>query len=667
MTFLQPSILWALPLVLLPVIIHLINRLRHRPQPWGAMMFLLRANRASTSHAKLRQWLILLFRCLAVLALILFVSRPLAGGWIGWAISPAPDVIVILLDRSASMEARTEAAAPSKREQALQQLVQAAGALQDRSHLVLIDSATRLPQRLSSATALTEPSLTGPTDTAADLPSMLATAHTWLVDNQAGTAEIWIASDLQQSNWQPGDDRWQSAVARLSELPQRVRIRLLALGEAGNANASVSLQESLLRTAGASHELELALDVHRTASGSATIPVSLNQNGATTTHDLTLESASMRWRHRLSLGGDRATGWGSVTLPADANLRDNAAYFVFADQQAVRTVIVSAEPDSLVSLRFAAQALGGGQEATLIAPAEAVSMDLAGCALLVWQGALPADEAAVRIRSFAQDGGMVLFLPGETVDDTAFADVRWGEPQAATNDVLFIASRWDEREGPLAKTEEGFSLPVNELGIRQRRLLEGSGTPLATFTDGPALLLRKDAGRGSLHFLATLPAAGWSTLSDGPVLVPMMQRLLQAGARRLSQEQLLVCGELSAADQARQWTPLHGRDTADIRFDAGVYRSGERVVAVNRPPAEDGAEILEAAAAQALFGSLPLQMLEQRGAVGEALQGEIWRLLLGGMLLFLLVEGFLILPEPSTKPRGQSTGSPVLAKGERTA
>ncbi len=29
MTFLQPLILWGLPLVLLPVIIHLINRMRH--------------------------------------------------------------------------------------------------------------------------------------------------------------------------------------------------------------------------------------------------------------------------------------------------------------------------------------------------------------------------------------------------------------------------------------------------------------------------------------------------------------------------------------------------------------------------------------------------------------------------------------------------------------
>ena len=96
MTFLQPFVLLGLPLVLVPVIIHLLNRLRHRPKPWAAMRFLLSATRSATSHAKLRQFLILLCRVLAVAMLLLFLARPLAGGWLGWALSPAPDAIVLL-------------------------------------------------------------------------------------------------------------------------------------------------------------------------------------------------------------------------------------------------------------------------------------------------------------------------------------------------------------------------------------------------------------------------------------------------------------------------------------------------------------------------------------------------------------------------------------------
>src|ERR1044071_8034960 len=104
MTFLQPFVLWALPLILLPILIHLLNRMRHRPQPWAAMRFLISATRSSINNARLREWLILLFRVRAVLMLVLFVGRPLAGGWLGWALAPAPDTVLILLDRSASME-----------------------------------------------------------------------------------------------------------------------------------------------------------------------------------------------------------------------------------------------------------------------------------------------------------------------------------------------------------------------------------------------------------------------------------------------------------------------------------------------------------------------------------------------------------------------------------
>ncbi|MDB4804230.1 BatA domain-containing protein, partial [Verrucomicrobia bacterium] len=69
MTFLQPIILFGLPLILLPVAIHLLNRLRHRTIPWGAMRFLVAASRSSVNRAKLKQFLILLFRTLAVLML----------------------------------------------------------------------------------------------------------------------------------------------------------------------------------------------------------------------------------------------------------------------------------------------------------------------------------------------------------------------------------------------------------------------------------------------------------------------------------------------------------------------------------------------------------------------------------------------------------------------
>src|ERR1700749_1164149 len=104
MSFLQPMLLAALPLVALPIIIHLINQRRYQTVKWAAMMFLLAANRMSRGYSRLRQWLIMLFRMLVVAGLILAVSRPLASGWLGLAAGSRADTTIVLLDRSPSME-----------------------------------------------------------------------------------------------------------------------------------------------------------------------------------------------------------------------------------------------------------------------------------------------------------------------------------------------------------------------------------------------------------------------------------------------------------------------------------------------------------------------------------------------------------------------------------
>src|SRR5262245_26455570 len=104
MSFLQPFLLVALPLVSLPIIIHLINQRRYQTINWAAMMFLLAANRMSRGYARLRQWLILAFRMLVIAALVFAVSRPLASGWIGFAAGGRADTTIVLLDRSPSMQ-----------------------------------------------------------------------------------------------------------------------------------------------------------------------------------------------------------------------------------------------------------------------------------------------------------------------------------------------------------------------------------------------------------------------------------------------------------------------------------------------------------------------------------------------------------------------------------
>ena len=68
------------------------------------MMFLLAANRMNRGFARIRQWLILAARTLAVAGLIFAVARPLASGLLGMTGGGQTDTTIVLLDRSPSMQ-----------------------------------------------------------------------------------------------------------------------------------------------------------------------------------------------------------------------------------------------------------------------------------------------------------------------------------------------------------------------------------------------------------------------------------------------------------------------------------------------------------------------------------------------------------------------------------
>jgi len=654
MTFLQPYILWGLPLILLPVIIHLINRMRHRPQPWAAMMFLVAATRASTNRARLKQWLVLLFRCLAVTALVFFLARPLGGGWLGWAVNAAPDVIFIVLDRSASMETRLPGQTLTRREQALNMIAEAAEKFSETSHLVLLDSATRQAQQIASASALKEASLTGPTDTAADLPALLQIAHKWLLDNQAGATEIWIASDLQASNWHPDDDRWEALAAQYADLLQPVRFRLLSFRTEPDLNRAISLA-GFDRPAAHPERLQLDLTLTTTRPSAERFPVKLRVGEAVQQSELAVNAASLRWQQEFTLPGETARPAGSASLPADANERDNTVFFVAEKPGNGHALLVSDQPDRVSFLLLAAMNPEEKKPGRAVKPAEFPTTDLSRVALILWQAPLPADPE--RLARFVRDGGAALFLPTTEPGATGrFAAAAFEDRIDAPEQPLTV-KKWNEQDGPLALTEEGLSLPVSRLRVNRLRVINTTDTILATLDDGRPFLTRGHLGRGAYFHLATLPVPEWSNLDRGDVLVPMLQRMLKAGSRRLGQETMLACGELSAADRARSWTPLNDRPDADIHLHARLYRSGERVVAVNRPSVEDEPELITPDAAAALFGELPVRLSEQTGVAESALQGEVWRLFLMGMLAFLIIESWLVLPPSGDAGQGNLEAS----------
>ncbi|MCG3777430.1 MAG: hypothetical protein JW388_0119 [Nitrospira sp.] len=665
MTFLSPLLLWGLPLILLPVLIHLFNRLRYRPMNWGAMMFLRMATRKSTRYAKLRQYLILLFRCLAVAALLMAIARPLVGGWAGWMVSSRPDVILILLDRSASMEDKNGGTLVTKRETALKTLANTAKAYSESSRVLLLDHTGKHPKEIANLNDISTVPTTAATDTAADVPAMLQAAIDWIIEAKPGNTEIWLASDLQQSNWHPeAQARWGAMREGMLNLPQNIRVRLLAMNEPTESNVSVTIEEINRQQRGNSAELELVLKLERKETVvQDAFPIDFYFNDVPTGERVTVkfEGQTMRYRRRMTLPAADSGGWGHVQLPDDSNARDNRAYFVYGQQELTSVAVVGSDPIARRVLQIAASP----DPASTNVVAEVILNDKLGdanwskYAAVLWQSKPPEGDMAAKLQVYVNSGGILIFFPsGET---GSFEGLGWGEVQTAAVNESFKVSRWETGEGPLANTAEGTQLPMEDLEIIKRQVISSESTVLARYSDNTPLVVRQIMGRGQALMCGTLPLEEWSSLTEGFVLVPMIQRLVSAGASRLTAARQLVCGEATTGDRGQRWIPIGNNSGTEFGSQSGIYRSDDRVVAQNRPVHEDDWVSMEPTKARELFGKVPVQLFEEKESGAPKLQSEIWRILLAFMALFLIVESILILPKQSEE------SSTLAAPSERLA
>lgn len=76
MTFAQPLMLFGALAALIPLLVHLFDRRRPRPVPFGAISFVLRSHKRTASRLKLRRLLLYALRTLILLAIPIALARP---------------------------------------------------------------------------------------------------------------------------------------------------------------------------------------------------------------------------------------------------------------------------------------------------------------------------------------------------------------------------------------------------------------------------------------------------------------------------------------------------------------------------------------------------------------------------------------------------------------
>lgn len=641
--------LWGLFAASIPVIIHLLNRRRHKTIQWAAMQFLLKATRESRGKKKLRHFLILACRTLGIAALMFAAARPIISGLLGWG-GGQIDMVVLVLDRSASMELRSGDGQAPRRQMVLQKVRDSMQTL-GNARLVLIDSATENPQDIPSPEVLAELSSAAATDTEADFPTLLNRAAEFL-QNTPGRAEIWLASDLQSSNWHPDDERWAAARASLADLPQKPAVRVLSISGTSAPNTALSILSS--RRAGDELLLDLELLQTTEARGSVNIPLTANLNGTRTTDSLTIPGQSLRLQKRLTLPPGSETGYGWLSIPADGNDRDNVAYFAYGPARAVKTLIVSPPGETAAYLALSSAPPDfGRQQAEIIDPTRATDLKTSDVATVLWAAPLPTGTAAESLTRFIASGGQVVFFPSGKAPTGNFLDQNWQPAQDADRDKYFIIKEWNHADGPLRDGLNGTPIPADRIKAIRRQVPIGSAAVLARWEDGEPFLTRQILDRGTIWFVSSAPDYTWSNLGDGDVLLPLTQRIVALGTERFDAAYIAAVGSepgSSLPGEVRSRLDDFGSpDPANIDHLGGVFKLGDRLIALNRPAAEDTLEILNREDLDTALSGTGYTLLEQAGQADDpSLSRDVWRAFLIALIFFLIAEALLCLPSKTT-------------------
>jgi hypothetical protein len=279
----------------------------------------------------------------------------------------------------------------------------------------------------------------------------------------------------------------------------------------------------------------LDLEILRAADsrGTTTLPLTTNLNGARTSETLTLPGQSLRFQKRISLPAGSAAGSGWLSIPADGNPRDNAAFFAYGPARPIKSIIVAPAGEAADYLALAAAPPGfGNQSVQRVDPADAATINTGDIATILWAAPLPTGPVYELVNRFLTSGGQVIFFPSGISSEDTFLDLKWSPPAEAPAGKFFILKDWNHSDGPLRDGIDGTPIPAERLKAIRRQVPLGDATALARWEDGEPVITRRIVDHGTAWFVGSLPDYTWSNLGDADVLLPVVQRILAAGADR---------------------------------------------------------------------------------------------------------------------------------------
>ena len=687
--FLYPLFLFGLAAASLPVLIHLLNRRRLKRIRFPAVRFILLSQKRISRSYRLRHWLLLALRTLAVICLALLLANPIFQTGAGLFAGGGPVSLVVVLDNSLSMTWSGDGNGFKQAKEAASLLI---GGLNDgdRAAVIPTNISGKEALRLKDQKSVLVKEISGLeiADGTANLPAALSKAYE-LLNQPAGQKEIRIITDMALTGWD------QFSLASLKQADPSIPLKVIRIGRKQQPLNGV-VKEIRLGGQGVGINLPLQIEATVVNFGGTEIKellVQLSIDGQNKEQKLTTVPAkgetAVTFQTRLGQAGAHA---GQITLKKDGLAGNPVANFALDVQDKLRVLLVDGDPQtSLVQSEtfFLTRALNpsGERDSSLFLPTVILPDGLNAATLDDYQVVIlsnltvPPDGFVAKLQNFLRQGGGVLIFAGDKFQAEAYNQKLGAALPGQLRDKKIGPEAGGDKIDKIDLTHpalQSLSDSILQESMKTARVWgyqRVTGKPLIALANGEALLLEQKIGNGKVMLMTTSADRDWSDLPVKTVFLPLVQSLTQylAGGKRGNLDAGIAVGavkELSfpatfvgrnlrvtKPDKQNAEVTITGekdRATAAVEDNdkVGIYRlslvaggdkdsGAPQIYAVNAPFLESRLDEIGAAELTAKFKPIRTEVLDAERLKEGGKRVDLALPLLSLLIVTLLIEGWL--------------------------
>ncbi len=416
MTFLNGLVLIGLAAAAVPILIHLLQLKKLRQVEFSSIRFLKEIQHASAKRVRLRDYLLLLLRTLAIASLVVAFARPaLKGVASGGSKSSA----AVIIDDSPSTSARNEYG------EIFSQIKGVASSLIKSFHtgddvsLVFTshsDDTSRILSTIDPRSLSTRITRAERSDVSGSYTSAINAAVERLKFSNYLNKDVYVVGDMQKSEFTLPAGITTGERARVNDIPRGTKMFFLETGESPNDNLSVSAVKLLnpVVETGSTCEVEATV-TNNDGSDKNGVVISLYVDERKVAQSVTHLPAGSSRNVELAFNV-LSSGYhkGVVRIDDNSIQSDNSYYFSFYAIQRLNVVIVAADSSSdfLLSAARATVDTSTTIETRVVAPGRFIYSNLSGVDVVIAEAYAVNQGFERKIVRFVRDGGgVLLFAP----------------------------------------------------------------------------------------------------------------------------------------------------------------------------------------------------------------------------------------------------------------